>query len=792
MKKLLFIGMLFLQINFAFSQLNMSLLGNLQYSGRGDVSDIWGYVDELNNEYAIVGLESGVSIVDVTNASSPNEVFWTTGANTIWRDMKTWNDKAYITNEGGNGLMIIDMAPLPGSTSLSVTNYTGSTYPFQSAHNLYIDENGYCYIFGSNYEVIPNVGVTIILNLNLPTSDPNFEVGIYSDYYFHDGMVRGDTLWGGAINDGFLAAIDVSNKSNPTLMGTKNTPSNFTHNAWISDNGQYVFTTDEKSNAYLGAYDVSDLGNITETDRVQSSPGQNVIPHNVHVIGDFIVTSYYRDGVTIHDICDPYNIVEVGNYDTSPSFTGNGFNGCWGVYPWLPSGNIIASDIENGLFVLSANYVSSAKINGNVTDSVTTAALDGVQVDILTTPNSTNTNVIGDYQFGIATPGFYDLSFSKAGYATKVISNVDLTSTGCTPSTLNVELKPLVPFNFSGQVIEAGTSNPISNAKVRISNAQLSTTVTTNGSGNFTVNNFTEGTYTVTAGKWSYITSCTFNQTIDDNTSNYTIVLDKGYYDDFSLEFNWVVTGNATAGVWERDVPIGTEYNGDDVNPGVDVLNDCLEEAYVTGNGGGGAGDDDIDDGATILTSPVFDATLYFDPYVEYYRWFYNDGGFNTPNDQVEVKLNNGSTEVVIDMADANSPTNSTWVSQSLRIADFITPTNTMTFIVETGDLGSGHLVEAGLDKFQVIDGAVGINETMANTDFNIYPNPFNTEINIQIKNATDIEVNVTDVTGKMLDHYTFKNQSLIQLTNNYDKGVYFVNVFANGELVKTQKLVKF
>jgi len=790
MKKLLFLGILLFQINFAFSQLNMSLLAQHPYSGRGDVSDIWGYVDELGNEYAIVGLYTGVSIVDVTDTTSLNEVFWTTGVNTTWRDMKTWGDKAYITNEGGNGLMIIDLAPLPVSTNLTVTNYTGDTYPFQTAHNLYIDENGYCYVFGADN----GEGGAIILNLNVPTTDPNFEVGRYNDYYLHDGMVRGDTLWGGAIDDGFLTVVNVSNKANPVTMATKTTPSNFTHNAWISDDGQYVFTTDEKANAYLGAYDVSDLGNITETDRVQSSPGQNVIPHNVHVIGDYIVTSYYTDGVTVHEICDPYNIVEVGNYDTSPSFSGNGFNGCWGVYPWLPSGNIIASDIENGLFLLSVNYVSSAKIAGNVTDSVTTGPLDGVQVDILTTSVSTNTNVIGDYQFGIATPGFYDLSFSKAGYETKVISNVDLTVTGCTPASLNVELKPLVPFAFSGQVIEAGTSNPIANAKVRIENAQSTLTVTTNGSGNFTINGFTEAIYDVTAGKWGHRTKCLSNQTINQATTNYTIVLDKGYYDDFSLDLNWVATGNASTGDWERGVPNGTFNGGTPSNPDNDVSTDCNLEAYVTGNGGGSSGSDDVDDGSVILTSPVFDATLYSDPYVEFYRWFYAGGGGSMSSDEMEVKLNNGSTTVIIDAADINSSDNSSWVSKSLRIADYLTPTNNMTFIIETGDLGSGHLVEAGLDKFEVIDGAVGVDELLSNKDFNIYPNPFNTEISIEIKNnnLTEIEVEVMDVTGKMLDQYSFKNQSIVQFTNDYDKGVYFVNVFSKGELVKTQKLVKF
>ncbi len=786
MKRLLLVFAFAFYSLLSFAQLNMSLLAQLPLNGKGDGSDIWGYVDEMGNEYALVGMEDGVSVVDVTNATNPVEVFWVNGAQTMWRDLKTWNDKAYITNEGGNGLMIIDLAPLPGSTSLSVTNYTGSTYPFTTAHNLYIDENGYCYIFGANN----GEGGAIILDLNVPTTHPNFEVGRFNTYYLHDGMVRGDTLWGGAINDGFLTVVDVSNKSNPILMATKVTPSVFTHNAWISDDGQTVFTTDEKSDAYIAAYDVSDLGNITETDRVQSSPGMNVIPHNVHVIGNFLVTSYYRDGVTIHDASDPNNIIEVGNYDTSP-LSGNGFNGCWGVYPWLPSGNVIASDIEGGLFVLGASYNGACYLKGNVTDLNTSNPLDGVQIELLAANTSTNTNVIGDYNTGIATAGNYNVVFSKTGYLTDTIFNVPLTN-GST-YILDVQLEPLVPFNFTGQVIEAGTLNPISNAKVKIVGFQYSTTVTTNASGNFTVNNFTQGSYEIIAGSWGYVTNCSNNQTIDDNTSGYTIILNKGYYDDFSLNFNWLVTGNAQTGSWEKGIPQGTMNGSTISNPDIDVMNDCGEEAFVTGNGGGGAGDDDVDNGTTILTSPVFDATIFINPFLEYYRWFYNGGGFGGPDDEMTIKINNGSSTVILETIDVSTANSSSWVNKSYKLSDYITLTNNMRLIVETGDLGQGHLVEAGFDKFEIVEmGFVGVNEITMEESVKIYPNPFNEEFNVNVnKELQNIKIEVMDVTGKVIETLS-TNQLNTLVKCNYDKGIYFVNVYSNGNLVKSQKLVRY
>ncbi|MBK9258031.1 MAG: hypothetical protein IPM42_21485 [Saprospiraceae bacterium] len=48
----------------------------------------------------------------------------------------------------------------------------------------------------------------------------------------------------------------------------------------------------------------------------------------------------------------------VAYYDTEPSNTNYNQNyaGAWGVYPYLPSGSILASDIQNGLFVLFLDF----------------------------------------------------------------------------------------------------------------------------------------------------------------------------------------------------------------------------------------------------------------------------------------------------------------------------------------------------------------------------------------------------------------------------------------------------
>ena len=203
MKKFV-LNLAFLCASFCFqAQNNLELLSNLDYQSLhgSDLSDIWGYVDEEGNEYAIVGVNNGgVSIVDVTDAENPFEVFFSPGPSTIWRDMKTWGDYAYITNESSGGLKIIDMSGLPDDTNLPVVQYDLGNW--QSAHNLYIDEFGYCYIAGANRG---NGGV-IFLDLNIDPMNP-VEVGEYDQFYVHDVVTKNNLMYLSHISDGFFSNL---------------------------------------------------------------------------------------------------------------------------------------------------------------------------------------------------------------------------------------------------------------------------------------------------------------------------------------------------------------------------------------------------------------------------------------------------------------------------------------------------------------------------------------------------------------------------------------------------------
>ena len=125
----------------------------------------------------------------------------------------------------------------------------------------------------------------------------------------------------------------------------------------------------------------------------------------------------------------------------------------------------------------------------------------------------------------------------------------------------------------------------------------------------------------------------------------------------------------------------------------------------MTGNGGGGGGTDDVDNGNTVLTSPSFDLSDICNPYISFYTWFYTGGGSSSFDDSLIVSISNGSDTVAVAKYHSGSAGNSTWVLNELKVDDFVSPGSAMNLIVETSDLApTGHIVEAGLDLFRVID----------------------------------------------------------------------------------------
>jgi len=679
------------------AQVNASFLGQVPYPEA--LSDIWGWHNPIDGkEYALVGVYNGFSIADVSNPTSPVALHFVPGDNSIWRDVKTWGNYAYVTNETGGGLLIVDLSGLPGSISTSI--WTGGSLGYNTAHNIFIDDNGVAYLCGSNGAL-----GTLFLDVNANPINPPV-LGSYTTRYVHDTYVRGDTMWNAEISDGIFSVVDISNKSAPALMATQATSSDFCHNIWVSDDASWLVTTDEVSGANIDAYDVSDLSDIRRLDTWQSNTGSGVIPHNVFILNQHLLTAYYRDGLTITDATHPDNMIQTGFYDTSP-FSGNGFNGAWGVYPYLPSGNILITDIEEGLFVISPSYVQAAYLRGVVTDSVTGIPVTGASLSILGSPDEgvAVTNIAGQYATGTYAPGTYSIRISRFGYATKEISGV-LLSSGI-ETLQNVELLPLATFALTGQVFDSITGLPVAFAQIALETSDTVLVGIADASGQFNFAGILPGTYTTYAGQWGYRTSRRPPQTLDGASGSLVLTINRGLYDDFIFDFNWTGIHTASAGLWERGIPIGTSNGPSDSNPYFDVFEDFGTACYQTGNGGGMAGTDDVDNGTTTLFSPVFDLSAYGDPRIVYERWFYNGGGSSSPNDSMIIRLSNGSATATLETVVNGDAFESQWRKRDWRVQDFLPATSAMQFSVYAADFAAtGHLVEGALDAWRVYDAA--------------------------------------------------------------------------------------
>ncbi|MBC8172560.1 MAG: choice-of-anchor B family protein, partial [Chitinophagales bacterium] len=366
---------LFVTCSSAKAQLNIELLGQFDYDEI--LSSIWGWSDGLGNEYALVGTYDGVSIVNITDPTAPEELQFIACEPSTIREISSFSNYAYVAGGYTDGLLCINLSTLPDSANYVFRNLG---IGFHYAHTLFCDENGIIHTFGGN------LAGDVMFDATVSPMNPEYVATISTDY-IHDGFVRGDTLWAANIYNGVFTVWDIADKFAPVLLATQETPNTFTHNVDVTIDGKYLFSTDEISGACVAAYDVSDLSDIKEIDRFFADEGDYSIPHNTVIKDNFLITAWYTNGVIITDITHPDNMIKTGWYDTSP-YEGDGFYGSWRVMPFLPSGIMITSDRQDGLFILQPTYVLACYLKGIVTDAVTGAPIFDADITIELSPDA--------------------------------------------------------------------------------------------------------------------------------------------------------------------------------------------------------------------------------------------------------------------------------------------------------------------------------------------------------------------------------------------------------------------
>ena len=209
--------------------------------------------------------------------------------------------------------------------------------------------------------------------------------------------------------------------------------------------------------------------------------------------------------------------------------------------------------------------------------------------------------------------------------------------------------------------------------------------------------------------------------------------------------------------------------------------------AYVTGNAVGGAGLDDVDpmqgadSGSTILTSQAMQLSpLYDEPVIEFSTYFFNAGGNTPANDDLVITVTDGTNQVILDNYTTASDNTGSWTNLlRFRLSDLnldLESPITISFIAT--DNQPGHLVEAALDVFKVIEGNLICTEEISDYDFiSIYPNPSSNFINIKSDLAEISKISLFNINGQLV--YTSKKVNSIDVST-YSKGLYTLIIDTN------------
>lgn len=626
-------------------------LNNFVGAARASGNDCWGYVSPSGREYAIMGLEGGFGFVEITNPTNPQIVEVIAGPSSLWHDVKVIGNIAYGVSEGGSGIQVMDMSNIDAGQVTLVRNWTSGGY--STTHNIVANtETGTLWVVGAN---IGNGGL-VHISLNNPTL-PAIDGG-WTQMYVHDAQVvtwdsgayagRELAFCASGFDGGFtqtgLRVVDVTNPNAPAVIATLFYPSAaYSHQVWMSEDQKYLYLNDELDEGNAVSVTTTRIINIENPAAPYfagtTTSGRPAIDHNLYTRNGLMFQANYRSGLRVFDILDPASPTQIAYFDTYPNDDAAEFNGAWSNYPFFPSGTILISDIERGLFMVRLDVEPSqiaVSLVGSAPAQVDPAG--GETLTLKTTIREASNAVASVTLFVDSGSGYQAYPATANGDGTY---SADMPAVAC------------------GSDVRA-----------------YFRAVTTEGDEAF----YPAGGSTA---------ALAFDVVSDETTT---------FADTFQTNQGWTVSGgatNAAAGRWERAIPGGDGSRGD---PATDA--DGSGFCYVTGNGGPGS-NTDVDAANTILTSPALNATAETgDAQITYARWFSNTAGAAPGADVFTVQISgNGSAWTTVEVVGPTGPqSGGGWYNQTIRVADYITPTAQVRLRFIAEDAGDGSVIEAGVD----------------------------------------------------------------------------------------------
>ncbi|MFH1525870.1 MAG: hypothetical protein ABIG69_04325, partial [Bacteroidota bacterium] len=424
--------------------------------GRGGGADVWGW-NQNGVDYALVTIGGGFSIINTSNPSSPTEELHINHPDYMHTDenqrkylevadVETFDsggttyaylsvhkrDKKYFViiinlNEAIKKSGFYGIDPLNGNLdNVFVGRILNTQLDNWQAHTLTI-ESGYLYV-ATLRNKIP------VWDLNntpkTPYAKPVITIN-HADTEVHEMYVKrtgtsSSRIYAASSRAG-LQVIDLNlqnmsytitnhlydaDRASPTTFNSTDLDFNHrqTHSAWPSDDGNYIFTTDEiaawpahntninmpddrnlyiepdvlrdqfRQGNFLRTWKTSELGScsslksgyyvaegeqqgFTNLSQINSGFTPNSI-HQMYGTGNILYVTHYTQGLRVLDVSAPENLIELGYYDEFPKinaisgdtlFFRKDYNWAQGIYGVYPDPNrpgiVYAGSISNGFYI---------------------------------------------------------------------------------------------------------------------------------------------------------------------------------------------------------------------------------------------------------------------------------------------------------------------------------------------------------------------------------------------------------------------------------------------------------